>query len=278
MSALSDAEYHAHPALSYSTGKEYLRSPAHYKRALSHRVDKPAFDMGHAIHKVILGKGGQMVEIPADILSKNGALSTAEAKAFVAEQREAGNIPLKAGQIMQAHAAAAEVLGNADARRYLDLPGEAEVPLFATDPATGVEIRGKVDYLPHKVKGARTFPVDIKSTADASPEAVRRTISNLHYDLQAAMYRRLIELARGDRTGPMVQIWVEVEPPYGVLVVQIAHEDWIEGGNRKLDLILARHAEALRTGNWHAYPPGTHALAPPGFYLPGIDYLEDITA
>ncbi|WP_434080869.1 hypothetical protein [Sanguibacter sp. Z1732] len=41
MSALSDAEYHAHPALSYSTGKEYLRSPAHYKRALSHRVDKP---------------------------------------------------------------------------------------------------------------------------------------------------------------------------------------------------------------------------------------------
>ena len=45
---LSEAEYHAHPALSYSVGKVLLRSPLHYRHALTHRVETTEFDVGHA--------------------------------------------------------------------------------------------------------------------------------------------------------------------------------------------------------------------------------------
>ena len=55
---LSEAEYHAHPALSYSVGKVLLRSPLHYQHALTHREETTEFDVGHAIHALVLIGGG----------------------------------------------------------------------------------------------------------------------------------------------------------------------------------------------------------------------------
>lgn len=266
---MDEAEYHSHPALSYSTGKEYLRSPAHYKHAIENRVEKKAYDVGHAIHALVLGKGAEIVEIPHDTYRTKAAQEARDAA--YAE----GKTPLKTAELAPVQAAAEAVLANADARKFLELDGEPEVSLFATDPETGIDIRGRVDWLPHAVKGRRTFPVDLKSTNNASPAEVRKTINKFHYDVQASLYRHLIELARGDETGPMVQIYVEPDAPHGVSVVQIAHEDWIEGGTRKLRQILRRHAECVKTGVWPSYPAGVHAIEPPGWYLNDIYDLEE---
>ena len=89
------------------------------------------------------------------------------------------------------------------------------------------------------------------------------------------MYRRLIELARGDETGPMIQLWVETDPPHGVQVVQIAADDWIEGGRIKLARILALHAECTKNQQWPGYPVGTHALEPAPWYLNEIYRLDE---
>jgi len=271
---MDEAEYHAHPALSYSTGKEYLRSPAHYRHAVTHRKERSEFDFGHIVHALVLGVGMDFIAIPEDLLASNGAVSTKAAKEFVADARAAGIVPLKAEAIADANAAANAVLTHPEARRYLDLPGAAEVSLFATDPAFGVEVRGRVDWLPDARPGKRTFPVDLKTTSNASPAKVARTIVDYHYDVQAALYRRLIHLVRGDDVGPMVQIYVETDEPYGVSVVQLAHEDWIGVGDIKLNAILARHAECLRTNTWPGYPATTQILTPPGYYLAELDRIE----
>lgn len=262
-----EAEYHAHPALSYSTGKEYLRSPAHYLWAREHRTERPAFDFGHIVHTGILGTGMAAVEIPEDVLSVTGATNTKAAKAFIKQARDEGKVPMKAADIARARDTIAAVANHAEAQRYLTIPGAAEIPLMAMDPGTGVTIRGKLDWLPHHVEGRRTIPVDVKTTDDASLPTIRRAIASYDYDLQGALYRRLIRLARGDTPAPMVLIFVEVNPPHGVNVVQLAHEDWIQGGQWKLHKILALHAECTAKNEWPAYPLGTHAITPPGWYL-----------
>ena len=269
--ALSDLDYHSSPALSYSTGKEYLRSPAHYLWAREHRTERATFDFGHIVHTGILGTGMAAVEIPESALSATGGTNTKAAKAFISEAREAGKVPMKADDIERARNTVAAVRDHADAMRYLGLPGRAEVPLMATDPVTGVELRGRLDYLTNPMQSGRVIPVDVKTCDDASPAGIRRAIVNFHYDLQGAVYRRLIRLALDQRPAPMVFIFAETKPPHGVNVVQLSHEAWITGGQWKLRTILDLHAQCLAANEWPAYPAGTHAIEPPGWYLRQLD-------
>lgn len=268
--ALDEQTYHAHPALSYSTGKSYLRSPAHYLHALKNRTEKKEFDFGHAVHGLVLGTGMGIVEIPETVLASNGAASTTAAKEFIATARAEGKVPLKTDVYETVKAAAKAVLDNREARRLLELPGTAEVSLFATDPDTGVEIRGRLDYL----TGLK--PIDLKTTTDATPRKIVRAITEFDYDLQAAMYRRLVSLTHGDAVvEPMTHIYVETSEPHGVQVVELADEGWIRGGDLKLETVLERHAECTATGEWPGYENGTLYVAPPIWYLIDLD-LEDM--
>lgn len=266
---LDEATYHSHPALSYSTSKHYLRSPAHYLHALNNRKEKKEFDFGHAVHGLVLGTGMGVVAIPESVLASNGAASTTAAKAFIAEARAEGKVPLKAETFETVRATANAVLENREARRLLELPGAPEVSLFATDPDTGVEIRGRLDYL----TGVK--PIDLKTTTEATPRKIVRAITEFDYDLQGAMYRRLVHLTHGGVADPMVHIYVETGAPHGVQVVELADEGWIRGGDVKLDTVLERHAGCIESGVWPGYDNGTLYLAPPIWYLTDLD-LEDM--
>lgn len=267
------------PALSYSNGKEYLRSPAHYKRAVERRVDRHDFDFGNAVHARVLGVGTEIVAVPDELLASNGALSTKAAKEFVEEARQQGKVALKSGIVTAVERCAAAVSEHAEAARWLRIPGESEIPLTALDPEFGVVLRGRIDRLPHPVEGARTFPIDLKTTNNATERNVRRVVADLHYDLQAAIYRRLIELTRGDTTGPMVQIYVETEAPYAVNVFELSHEDVIEAGRRKFEFIMREHRACIEADEWPAtsaeYPEGMRVLTPAIWYLDStLDLLE----
>lgn len=271
---LDEATYHAHPALSYSTGKHYLRSPAHYLHALHNRKERKEFDFGHAVHGLVLGTGMGVVAIPESLLASNGAVSTTAAKEFVAATRADGNVPLKIEVYEKVRACAGAVLMNTEARELLEVDGQPEVSLFATDPETGVEIRGRVDYLPAAVGLERTKPIDLKTTINATPRKIVRAIVDFDYDLQAAMYRHLVHLTRGDEMGPLVHIYVETEAPYGVQVVPLVDEGWIRGGDLKLRTVLELHAECVESGTWPAYDDGQLILAPPIWYLTDLDLYD----
>lgn len=264
MPELTEAEYHAHPALSYSVGKLLLRSPQHYLHRLANREEQTEFDVGHAIHSMVLGVGADIVEIPHD------TYRTKEAREMRDAAYAEGKVPVKTADLLPAREAAEAVLAHPTARGWLECAGPVELSLFATDPETGIDIRGKLDKLADI--GRCLVPIDLKTMADARPSKVFAAVRDYDYDLQAAMYRRLIELALDRRPGPGVLIAVEKAAPYGVAVYQLAHEDFIAAGDLKLRTVLAR-AKALRDSpdDWPGYPLGTHVLTPSSYYLADLE-------
>ena len=262
---MTEAEYHAHSALSYSVGKQLLRSPLHYLDKLANREESTEFDVGHAIHSMVLGVGADIVEIPHE-----SGYRSKEAREMRDAAYAEGKVPVKSADLEPAKRAAEAVLANPTARAWIELPGVVELSLFATDPETGVAIRGKLDKLADI--GRCMVPVDLKTMADARPSKVFAAIRDYDYDLQAAIYRKLVGLALDVRTGPGVLIAVEKTRPYGVACYQLSHEDFIAAGDLKLRTVLAR-AAALRDNPdaWQGYPLGTHVLTPSSYYLTDLE-------
>lgn len=267
--AISEAEYRAIPALSASSAKWLLRSPAHYKHNMENRTDKATFDVGHAAHSKILGHGSGVIAYPDEHLTPSGAISSKQATAaWASEQRSAGLIPVAPQQIAAVDAMSEAVLAHPEARRVLELPGETELPLIADDPATGVRIKGRIDRLAND--DGRLVPVDLKTTADASPVAFANAIAKFGYDIQGEMYRRLVQIVRGVEPEPFLIIAVESARPHGVLVLDVI--GWYaEIGLRRLERALTLYAESTRTGYWPAYPPVIHHPDPPAW----LSFAED---
>ncbi|MDF2916593.1 MAG: hypothetical protein K0S70_810 [Microbacterium sp.] len=259
---MPEEEYHAHPALSASGMKQILRSPKHYLQSRAERVEKPEFDVGHAVHALVLGVGAPIVEVPADMLASNGALSTTRAKEFVAQARSEGKVPLKPATFQRVNGSVESVLGNPKARRLLERPGYTEVSLFARDPETDVPLRGRLDRL------AGQTIIDVKTTVDVQTHVLRRVVESFNYDLSMETYRFLHELVTGEVAEPAVLVFVEKEAPFDVRVVRLGDE-WIDGGWRKMRKAIATYRECITSSVW----PGVdeqdgpiEELSPPSWY------------
>lgn len=269
---LGEAEYHAHAALSSTEARLLLDSPAKYRYAKDHPpLVKPSkkFDVGSAVHSLVLGTGYEAVEIPADLLSSNGAIGTAAAKAFVEQARAEGKIPLKADELAVIALQAESVIANPSAAALFNQPGEREVSVFATDPVTGAACRARFDFLPTQGE-RRLVAVDLKTTVDASPTAFEKSIANYGYDTQRAFYLDVLEFA----VGPMpvglepefVFVAVEKEPPYLTAVYQLTPQ-WAAMGRTKAAEARRVFAECTANGLWPGYPQDINFVAPPQWAL-----------
>lgn len=268
---MDEEEYHAHPALSASGMKVLLRSPKHFRMMRSLNRPRKEFDVGHAVHAQVLGVGSPIVEIPGKLLSADGGIRTKAAKEFVSSARAEGQIPLKPITYTEIMRASESVLRNAKARTLLEPAGFTEVSLFAQDPVTGVQLRGRVDRLADEL-------IDLKTTTDVSLRKITNAVVDLGYDVSAAVYRYLVELVTGERPGPMHLIFVEKEPPYEVRVVRLADPAWQDGGEAKMRAAIDLFAWCSERGVW----PGDDEdggpiqdLPAPGWYAYQVNALEE---
>lgn len=262
---MSDADYHLDPvpdgSLSSTGAKTILRSPAHYKYQQENRVEKSAFDLGHAVHSMILGVGLEIVAIPDEVLASNGAASTKEAKSFIAESRENGKVPLKADVIAECVAITESVLFHPLARTLLEQPGKAEQSLFAKDPETGVWLRARVDYLPERTDG-QALVVDIKTAVSADPRDFGRSAAEYGYDIQESWYRHVLELARGDKDIGFRFVVVAKTPPYLVSVIELDAE-YAMCGESRMRRAIELFKECSDKNEWPGYEAVTHLVGPP---------------
>jgi hypothetical protein len=275
---LNEAEYHRSPGLSSTGMKWLLRSPKHYRERMDHRVEKAAFDLGHCVHAKVLGVGMGVAIIPDAVLASNGAASTKDAKEFIATARLAGLVPLKADVIAKVDAIAEAVLANPKAHTLLSLPGDTEVSLFADDPGTGVHLRGRIDYLATLPDG-RLVNIDLKTTTDVRRRKLVRAIEDFGYDTQSETYRHLLELTTGKDPAPTHLIFVEVEEPYEVRTVQLAHPDWIEGGQHKMRRAIDIYARCVATDTWPGdddEPGDVEPIEPRPYYMSDMFDVEAI--
>jgi hypothetical protein len=274
---LPELEYHASPGLSSTGMKWLLRSPKHYRQAMDHRIEKAAFDLGHCVHAKVLGVGLDVVTIPTDLLASNGATSTKAAKEFIAEARALGQVPVKAEVLNQVDAIAEAVLANAKAEALFMLPGDVEVSLFADDPSTGVHLRGRIDKLV-TLKDGRQSNVDLKTTTDVRRRKIVRAIEDFGYDVQSETYKHLLLLTNGGiEIAPTNLVFVETEAPHEVRVVQLAHPDWIAGGQHKMRRAIDIYQRCMESGTWPGdddEPGEPEPIEPRPFYFEDMDAEE----
>jgi len=275
---VTEADYHADtllpvPTLSSTLARLVLaRSPLHAWTAHPRLnpawepTEKKTFDIGRAAHRAVLGRGSDYAAYPAEYLASNGAASTKEAKAWAEEQRAEGRTPLKFDEIDQICAMAVSVNRQLAAMGIKLDPTRSEVVALAE--IDGIWCRAMIDNAP---TDPRLPLYDLKSTTDASPESLAKTIASYGYDLQAAHYLAVWKAATGEDRRFRI-IFVEKEAPYGVQVAELYRKpgdeaDWFDHADA-----LARDArriwgECLRYGNWPCYPSRVAVIGAPGWHL-----------
>lgn len=267
---VDESTYHAHPALSSTEARLILDSPAKYRWAKDHPpliAPSKKFDIGTAVHSKVLGKGYEVAVIPEAILASNGAVSTKEAKAFVADARARGVVPLKEAELEEIAGAAEAVLAHPGAKQLFAQPAEAEVSVFATDTATGVDVRARFDFLPTEFSlgSPSRVAVDLKTARDASPKGFTRAIADHGYDVQRGWYLDALRWVTGEQA-ELVFVAVEKDAPYLVGVYQLPTV-WVEMGLTKAAEARRVYAECVESGEWPGYDPGVILLSPPNWLI-----------
>ena len=256
---LAESAYHADPveagSLSSTMAKLILKSPAHLRHYLdAPRESKAAFDFGSVVHGLVLGKGWDVAALDYD------SWRTKEAREARAEVEAQGKIALLQKDYAEAQAVADAVKNHPIAGPLFAGNGQAEVSAFGQHE-TGIWMRGRFDWLTPS-----GILVDLKTARSADPADFASTSNSFGYDVQAAHYMAVHELATGEKPKAFVHVLVEKEPPYLPSVVQL-DEDFLDLGRSKLDRAIHRYKHCLETDQWPGYPATLHHVAPKPWML-----------
>lgn len=268
---LPEREYHAHPALSASRAKLLVppSTPLKFKHALSQPEErKRHFDVGKAVHAKVLGTPLDVVAVQKVTRDKEladaGDYDTLSAQRHRDEIYAEGKVPLLRHEIRAVDAMAEAVLANPDARTIMEFPSRAEVSAFWTDPATGVECRGRFDWLPDVREGRRLIIADLKTAVSAWPADFIRAAAGYLYDLQAAWYCDAAKVLGLDPDPAFLFVVVEKSEPYDVAVVQL-HDAARMRGEALMDRTRRIYRDCMETGRWPGIPHGVHTVDLPAY-------------
>lgn len=260
---LPEDQYHLDPvpggSLSSTGARELLTCAAKFAWTQEHgRPERTTFDIGRAVHGLVLGTGPELVEVKAanwrTDLAKN-AKAAAYARGAVPLLTSDMEVIREIAAAFQAHPAAA----------LLTEDGRPERSLFWVDDETGVWCRARLDWS----NGLTT--VDLKTADDASPEHFAKDIANYGYHVQYALYLRGIRALglAGPREPEWVWAVVEKTRPY-LIGTYAPHPDDLAIGDELVSRALRKFAEGQRTGYWPGYPAGITTIRLPRWatYLP----------
>jgi hypothetical protein len=211
---MSDADYHAHPAIGSTSAKKLIESPALFDYERDMPIDTAALRMGRLFHALALGT-------PHDCIVKDWDARTKEGKARAAEVEAMDVTVISQADWDTAHAMAKAVKAKVG---HLLTDGEAEVAAFAE--IDGIPVKAKADWL-----RSDGIIVDLKSTAKKPNPVGRRTwwiCKDYHYHLSAAWYLDVFRAAGHDVRGFLL-IFVSKTPPYLVSVGELSAEREAEG-------------------------------------------------
>jgi len=250
---LDELDYFADPvpegSLSTSGAKLLLECPAKYRWAQDHpEPHKRAFDLGHVVHKLVLGKGAEFVALDfRDYKTK--AAQTARDEAYAA-----GKTPILRHELDAATEMAAAVLRDPLAGKLFNPNrGKPEQSLFWRDPETGVMRRARLDWLPDG-SGRRFIVPDLKTAVSADPKGLGKVCHNFNYAMQAGAYLDAVRALGLDVDPSFVFVFVEKAAPFLVQLGQLDAEAMRVGRelNRKA---IAKYVECRTSDVWPGYTP-----------------------
>lgn len=251
---LAESEYHRHPALSQSGAKLLLppSCPAVYRWQQDNPPEpSDKFDIGHAVHSLVLGVGAELVDLETD----NGRLKATKDRD--AEVRAAGKIPLMTAQYKAVHDMAAMVRQHPVAGPLLS-GGDPELSLFWADSTR----RGRLDYW----RSDLGVIVDFKTTAGrVDRRSWSKTVADFGYHIQIAAYLEGVRDTGLHEDPAFLHVVQSKQPPYLVQVFEPT-PDVIDVGAQLWRQAIDIYTECTATGVWPAYPPEIQPVSLPAWY------------
>jgi len=268
LTQLTNAEYHAHEAISKSKLDAARKSGKHLHDMLygPPRESTAAFGFGTVFHAAVLpGEDFSQVAVrmPKSITSK----ATKAGKEFAKEHE--GKIILNHSdsyaldQMMlsvREHPAASGLLNG-------ELKGKSEQSFFCKDTGdTDLELKCRPDFM----LDDGSLIIDIKTTTDASPNGFKKSLASFRYHVQAAWYLEVVEKATGRRPEAFIFIATEKQRPFST-AVYVADEECIRIGMEQAREDLLNIAKWKNTGIYPGYSSQAEMISLPKWMLPRED-------
>jgi len=244
-------EYHRRPEYSRSQLEVLAASPPLFygrflaKPPLYPREASRALELGTAAHTLLssFADRDQLVEIPEEVLSANGARLGKAWDQFATEH--AGKILLKAAEMATCRAMIRHVYDHPIGRRIVAEALHYEYSVVWTDAETGLDLRCRPDIL---WAGRPPVLVDFKTTRATDRDAWRRECVRYGYHRQIAWYLDglnafQIQACRG------LFLAVDKSPAYEVRVFELP-EDAIALGRQQNRENLRDLARRLDEDDW----------------------------
>lgn len=257
-------EYFADPvvggSLTSSGARSLLRTtPARWRYEQSHPTPPTAaMILGTAVHSLTLGAGPKIVEVDATDWRSKAAQAERD------EAASAGNVPLLRADYRRAQDMAGAVHSHPVASALFTADrGRPEQVMVWHDHEFGVWRRSMVDHFPHD-DGRRPIEVDLKTTTDASPKALAKTVANFGYHMQAAFYLDGYDALFPGRDPAFLFVFVEKDPPYLVSVVELDGEA-LEIGRARNREALSLYRDCVCSGDWPGHSPEIELVSLPSW-------------
>ena len=243
------------PALSQSIAKILLaKSPAH--AWLAHPRLNPAwkpdgdtkFDVGNTVHKLMLGRGREIVVVDADDWRTKIAKEARDAA--LAEHK----LAVLPHTMERAEAMVEAARSQLRARGYgtdWDPDKDCGEVVVRAQAETGHWLTAMIDWLP-----STTRIWDWKTSAmSVHPDNLGRLMASGDWPLQAAMHERILNIIDPGNIGRREHRFVaqEITPPYALSVVRMT-EAHMTVGRVQVARAEAIWARCMATDTWPPYP------------------------
>jgi hypothetical protein len=278
---IPEADYHADlisatPSLSSGTARLILNKSPRHAWLASQRLnphfeptESSVFDIGRAIHREILGRGGDYVAVPEDLLSADGGIRSKAAKEWVQDAKDQGLTVLKPDEIALIKSTSREAVAEFASMGITFDPARSEMTALAE--IEGAWCRARIDNAPIDPRQPLN---DIKTCEDASIEAVIKAVEKYNLDVQIAHYSDTWFAATGERRGGQL-LFIEkkkrITDPTSVCVVRLCdiegdEADYMVDAFEKVAHARQVWRDCVRTGNFYGYPKQIAIIGARKFY------------
>jgi len=234
---MSNKVYHSTSGISSSAVKTVSKkSVAHWKG--EKRVQTSAFTMGTAVHALLLEEDKNLV---------HKGPKTRRSKAFTEQEEKLKDdeVLLTEVEYYTAKKIAKSTLANTDCKKFLRHKERVnEQSIFAECENTGLMLKTRPDLM---ILSERTV-FDVKTTQDASPMGFSSECFRYAYDIQAAFYLYVCNLAKLD-VNSFKFLTVEKTAPY-VSHVHVVSEELLASATERMHRTLAIIADAEKQENY----------------------------
>lgn len=259
----SGIEYEALDAIRFSTLKEMVKSPRHYRhRTRVARKETAALSIGTLIHTAVLEPERLAVEYAVHPSAKRRYGKSWDD--FAAKSERDGLRPILADDLETAQGIAASVLSDPVAGPLFASGGRQELTAIWTDEATGYRCKGRIDFL----NNAHVL-LDLKSSRDVEVVPFGRSCAKYLYHAQTAFYADAIERLTG-RTPDVKLVVGEKDPPFDVVVYRVG-ESALKTGRDLYRGLLSKLSDCLLSDEWHGVAGGKELP----LWLPGMSDLNE---